>query len=595
MEQLFIYIIKASGLIAVFYIAYHFLVRKETFFNSNRWFLLSGLLTSLLLPLFFIKKVIVVERPIVPVQDLIPVQQQPTTIIHNYPAVEAFDWTQLIWIGYFIITGVLVTRIVLNLTSLYQMLRKQQIIKKEQFKLINLNDNIAPFSFFNYIVYNPELYSEKELQNILLHEKIHSKGKHSIDVLTAETLCALFWFNPFMWLYKKAITQNLEYIADQKAIKQTDDKKSYQHALLKVVSNQNCLPITNNFYQSLIKKRIVMLNKNQSHRRSYLKYAMILPALIGFVLLFQVKVIAQDKFITLTNEVALANGNVTNQDSAPEESFPAPIISEGEGNYVFDKTETDENLKDDAADIEQAHKISFTISNVKRNSKGEIIGIKMAFDDKKGNNGKIEQDRTIPIRPIFFQVKQKEGKSIIGFYDNPDMVVKPVDPVNENKIITIESIKDDALIYLDGERYTKEALNELDPKGLEKIELLKDAASLAQYGAKDRTEVVVVTTNWPSREHNIALRQQQSPNIITLECGDEVVIFDKCNMKIPGYPSVQFTDNSPVMVLNGVQQKNPRFTLESMPISKIKAIKVLDANDKEAKGTPIHKLLITTK
>lgn len=338
-----------------------------------------------------------------------------------------------------------------------------------------------------------------------------------------------------------------------------------------------------------------MLNKNQSHRRSYLKYAMILPALIGFVLLFQVKVIAQDKFITLTNEVALANGNVTNQDSAPEESFPAPIISEGEGNYVFDKTETDENLKDDAADIEQAHKISFTISNVKRNSKGEIIGIKMAFDDKKGNNGKIEQDRTIPIRPIFFQVKQKEGKSIIGFYDNPDMVVKPVDPVNENKIITIESIKDDALIYLDGERYTKEALNELDPKGLEKIELLKDAASLAQYGAKDRTEVVVVTTNWPSREHNIALRQQQSPNIITLECGDEVVIFDKCNMKIPGYPSVQFTDNSPVMVLNGVQQKNPRFTLESMPISKIKAIKVLDANDKEAKGTPIHKLLITTK
>ncbi|MCF6132234.1 M56 family metallopeptidase [Flavobacterium wongokense] len=596
MDQLFLYLLKSGGLIAVFYLAYHFLVRKETFFNSNRWFLLSGLATSLLLPLFFISKIVIVERPVIQVQDYAVVPQQPAPIIHNIPVAEPFDWTQLLWTVYFIIAAVLVIKIVINLASLYRMLTKQQSIKKEQFKLINLNDNIAPFSFFNYIVYNPNLYSEKELENILLHEKIHSKGKHSIDVLTAETMCALFWFNPFMWLYKKAITQNLEYIADQRAIEQTDDRKSYQHALLKVVSNQNCLPITNNFYQSLIKKRIVMLNKNQSHRRSYLKYAMILPALVGFVLLFQVKVIAQDKFIALTNDVALASSNtVTNQDSVTEEALAIPIPTEGEGNYVFDKTETDENLKDDAADIEQVHKISFTISNVKRNSNGEIISIKMAFDDKKGNKGKVEQDRTIPIRPIFFQVKQKDGKSIIGFYDNPDMVVKPVDPVNENKIVTIESIKDNALIYVDGERYTKESLSELDPKGLEKIELLKDAASLAQYGAKDRSEVVVITTNWPSREQNIAMRQQQSPNIITLQNGDEVVIFDKCNMKIPGYPSVQFTDSSPVMILNGVQQKNPRLILESMPLSKIKTIKVLDANDKETKGTPIYKLILTTK
>jgi hypothetical protein len=590
MEQLFIYLLKSGGLIAVFYLAYHFLVRKETFFNSNRWFLLGGLLTSLLLPLFFIKRIIVVERPVVSVTDLNLVHQpQAPAIMQNIPAVEAFDWMQFVWISYLIIACVLVLRIVLNLISLYRMLHKQQVTKREQFKLINLNENIAPFSFFNFIVYNPGLYSDEELQNILLHEKIHSKGKHSVDVLIAQLLCALFWINPFIWLYKKAITQNLEYIADQKAIEQSEDKKSYQHALLKVVSNQNCLPITNNFYQSLIKKRIVMLNKHQSHKSSYLKYILIVPALIGFVFLFQVKVIAQDKFIAQDSDMAVNHEFAASPGNIIEDGNTIPTPPEGK--YVFDKISSDSELKHNAVEIEETHKISFTISDIKRNSDGEIIAIKMAFDDKKGNTGKVEQDRTIPIRPIFFKVSQSaDGKNIIGFYDNYDMVAKPADPINENKIVTIESIKNDALIYVDGVRYDKETLNELDPKGLEKIEILKDPASLAQYGAKD--EVIVITTNWTTRQDP---PKQNAPSIITLANGDEVVVFDRCNMKVPGYPSVQFTDNSPVLIFNGVQQKNPRLVLESMPLSKIKNLKVFDANDKEVKGTPIYKVIITTK
>jgi hypothetical protein len=96
-------------------------------------------------------------------------------------------------------------------------------------------------------------------------------------------------------LYKKAIIQNLEYIADKKAMSQIEDKKEYQRALLKVVTHQNSISITNQFYQSLIKKRIVMLNKNQSHKRNSLKYALIIPALIGFVVLFQIETIAQEK------------------------------------------------------------------------------------------------------------------------------------------------------------------------------------------------------------------------------------------------------------------------------------------------------------
>ncbi len=244
MEELFIYLLKSSGLIAAFFLSYHFLLRKETFFTSNRWFLLAGLITSVALPLYFIKRIVFVKTPKIIPHVFVEQATQSPVKIEYIPVAVPFDWMQFIGISYAIIAGILAFKILINFILLYRMLYGQKIIQKDQFKLVDFKKNTAPFSFFNYIVYNSELYSNSELQSILSHEKIHSREKHSMDVLIAELFCSLFWINPFIWLYKKAITQNLEYIADQKAIEQLDDKKSYQHALLKVVSHQNCLPIT---------------------------------------------------------------------------------------------------------------------------------------------------------------------------------------------------------------------------------------------------------------------------------------------------------------------------------------------------------------
>ena len=89
--------------------------------------------------------------------------------------------------------------------------------------------------------------------------------------------------------------QNLEFIADNQSLEEIDSKYEYQKTLLKVVVHQQIVGITNPFYQSLIKKRIIMLHKNQSDRRNAWKYATILPALVGFMLLFQIETIAQVK------------------------------------------------------------------------------------------------------------------------------------------------------------------------------------------------------------------------------------------------------------------------------------------------------------
>jgi beta-lactamase regulating signal transducer with metallopeptidase domain len=389
METIFIYLLKSSGLLALFFLADYFLLRKETFFDGNRWFLLSGLITSLLLPIFFIKKVIYIERPKYTMDDLIAFSNQHPVVQNNVSAVEAFDWMQFIWVSYGIIALVLLFKIVFSFVSLYRMLFQQQIIKKENFKLINLNQNIAPFSFFNYIVLNPNLYSNEELQSILLHEKIHSQEKHSIDVLLAKLFCIIFWFNPFVWLYKKAITQNLEYIADQKAMQQLDDKKSYQRALLKVVTHQNCLSITNNFYQSLIKKRIVMLNKNQSQKRNTLKYALIIPALIGFVFLFQIKTIAQEK-----ESIAV---------------YATPI---DEIKVKIDKNSSEEKLKQESKRLKDEQGITLKYSKVKRNAKGEITEIKVDYKDKNGNKGTSHIKGNEPIEPFVFF---KSDNGLLGF------------------------------------------------------------------------------------------------------------------------------------------------------------------------------------
>jgi hypothetical protein len=93
-----------------------------------------------------------------------------------------------VWVGYISIAIILIVKIIISIVSLYQMLRKQQIIVKENFKLVDLNKNIAPFSFFEYIVFNSTLYNKEELNSILLHEEIHCKEKHNRCFISSSVL-----------------------------------------------------------------------------------------------------------------------------------------------------------------------------------------------------------------------------------------------------------------------------------------------------------------------------------------------------------------------------------------------------------------------
>jgi hypothetical protein len=393
MEMLLIYFLKSSGLLAMFYFAYILFMQKETFFTSNRWFLLSGLITSAVLPLFFITKTVIVDQS----ETNLHQNLNSLPIVNEYTITQTntIDWFGISWIIYFIIGIFLIMKIFTHLISLYSFLNKRKITVNKPFAFVDVVDDVNPFSFFKYIVFNSNKYTENELNTILNHEKIHSIEKHSVDVLLAKLFCAVFWFNPFIWLYKKAIIQNLEYIADQKAIQNIEDKKAYQLTLLKVVTDQNCFSITNNFYQSLIKKRIIMLNKNQSKKVNHWKYFIIIPVLVGFVFLFQIKTQAQIR---------------ENQSTVSKANY----ISKTE--TTIDKNTADKELKEISKTLKTNYNVKMNFSNVKRNSNNEITSITATWNNNDGTNGNHVVESDVAIEPFgFIVIKEKNGKSTINF------------------------------------------------------------------------------------------------------------------------------------------------------------------------------------
>jgi len=391
MENLLIYFLKVNGLIILFYLMYVVFLRKETFFVSNRWYFLTGLVLSLILPLVTFTKTIWIEpAPISEVyEESIPLTYSQVEI----PVQETIDWSLILMSAYIVISILIILKIGMELVSFFKRIQKQNKQKESDYTLVDSNSAENPFSFFSYIVINKEMFTEEELQHILTHESIHVKQKHSFDVLIGKVFCAIFWVNPIIWFYRKAMLQNLEFIADNETFQQIENKYLYQKTLLKVVTHQHDLSITNQFYQSLIKKRIVMLHTNQSHKKNVWKYATILPLLVGFMLLFQIETVAQVK-------------------ENPQKAHAVKVEAIG---FSWDKNATDEELKSDAEQL-KSQGIDYKFSKIKRNKKGEIIAIKIEFNDGKGNKGVKEIKGEEPIEPIYFS--SEEGK--IGFTAEPD-------------------------------------------------------------------------------------------------------------------------------------------------------------------------------
>jgi hypothetical protein len=418
METLLLYFLKANGLLIVFFLAYYLFLRKETFFQANRWFLLLGIISSFVLPLLTFTEIIWIDpEPLVyQTNTFVPITNFATT-----PIEKPFDWELFFTYSYALISILLLIKIGIELISFLKIIKNGTKNKENSIVFVETDKSQNPFSFFNYLVFNKTNFTEDELNMIIIHEKVHIEQKHSFDVLTAKLLCIILWINPIVWLYRKAILENLEFIADSKTSETTNNVYQYQKTLLKVVVCNNQLSITNQFYQSLIKKRIVMLNTNQSQRKNIWKYTLVVPFLIAFIFLFQFETVAQVREIEIIENGAKA----------------VEVIE-----FIIDKNTSDTEIKKETEALKKNYGIELNVSKLKRNKQKEIYLIEVKFKDSEGNTGKISSNGEEPIQPIrFFKELDQNGKGEVGFGgESMKTVFKQMTTNSPNQILIGDSI-----------------------------------------------------------------------------------------------------------------------------------------------------------
>ena len=279
------YLLKLSIALAVVYLVYWLLLRRLTFYNWNRWYLLGYSLCCFIIPLINVFELLQQHG----LQDAAVVSYIPAITVADEAAAEqqrGINWWMVY--GAVIAAGsvLMLGRLLVQFLSLKRLQSSAVLLSDGNVKLYHVNKNIIPFSTGSAIYVNRHLHNEQELQEIIRHEFIHVKQRHSVDLWWSEILCIVNWYNPFAWLIRKAIRQNLEFIADHQVLQSGLDRKQYQYLLLKVTGNAT-YSIASNFNFSSLKKRIVMMNKNKSANIHLVRFLFILPLLVVVLLAFR--------------------------------------------------------------------------------------------------------------------------------------------------------------------------------------------------------------------------------------------------------------------------------------------------------------------
>ena len=378
------FLFKSSILVLVLLVFYQFILQKELYFKSIRYYFLTGLIIIIVMPLIEIP--IYVETIAASINTI----DYSKVSINNAPEASTINWQQLFITIYIIGVVFLSVKFLTQIISLIYLISRNTLTKQGAYYFIETSKETSPFSFLNVIIYNKNQFSEEELLHIINHEKAHASQWHSIDTILTHLLVICLWFNPFVWLYKKAVQQNLEFLADKFALECAENKRQYQVTLLKTCTTNFCTEITNNFYNSLIKKRIIMLQKNQNRKKSPWKFTLLVPILIAFIATFNTKIVAQEKKLT----------DIENVDKL-------------ELKFQFNKDSKDETLKKQAAFFKKQFNADLSFKGIKRNTNNEIIAIKIT-SKYKSNSTVFKRKSDEPISPIIITYNSENDKINIG-------------------------------------------------------------------------------------------------------------------------------------------------------------------------------------
>lgn len=273
----FVYILKTSVCLAVFYLFYRLLLSKETFHRFNRLALLGVLLLSCLVPLIEVttQESSEMNQPFIALEDML-LMAEPAPVMEEVST--PFPWRALLLLIYLLGILFFLGR---HLWSLGRMLRLLRTSRKESLEdgitlFVHDAKEVAPFSWMKSIAVS-KYDLEESGDAVLTHERAHIRNRHSWDLLLAEGCIFFQWFNPAAWLLKQELQTVHEYEADEWVIENGIDAKTYQLLIIKKAVGARLYSIANSFNHSSLKKRITMMIKKKSNPWARLKYAYVLP------------------------------------------------------------------------------------------------------------------------------------------------------------------------------------------------------------------------------------------------------------------------------------------------------------------------------
>ncbi len=283
------FLIESGISLSLLSLVYIVLLRKETFFRVNRLFLLASIIFSVLLPFLKFRvyepqTVLLSEITVTPYRNMME-----AVTIYGQDLSAGFEHiilsTNFIIFIYSIGFVFFFARFMFRIGQIIFTIVKNKVVKQAGYKLVELQPEISPYSFLNYVFISNQLKETEGYDKMVIHELEHIRQGHSFDIVFLEILSVFQWFNPFIWMLKRAIKENHEYLADQAVLTSGISKGKYKSLLLNQFMGGQIV-IANSFNTSLIKNRIKMMSKIRSHKLANLKLLFGLVIAIGLIVVF---------------------------------------------------------------------------------------------------------------------------------------------------------------------------------------------------------------------------------------------------------------------------------------------------------------------
>ena len=283
MGMFFIYSIKVAICLAAFYLFYKLLLSRDTFHAFNRATLLLLMLLSLVLPFVNIS----VDEPTVAYDGMVQIEQLLAMgVVDDGPAPSGPTLIQVLFAIYIIGVALFLVGEICSLVRLHRLISgKYSVTTADGIKIVVIDDDVAPFSWFNNIVISRSDY-ESGRSEILIHEKAHIARRHSLDIMLCNMLLIFQWFNPAAWLLRRELQNIHEYEADEAVIQSGADASEYQLLLIRKAVGERLFSMANNLNHNSLKKRITMMLIKKSNPWNRAKILLTVPVAAVAVVAF---------------------------------------------------------------------------------------------------------------------------------------------------------------------------------------------------------------------------------------------------------------------------------------------------------------------